>query len=205
VSITGTGSYTLGFAASYKGFKSTAYSASATAGTLAIVQPVATYFAQYGFSVVSNATNFVVDNVSSSPTAGTGEPPSGSLAFVYLRMNGTLAPGSHVAYVSVTYSKARAQQLGLNVTTLAFYKWNSSASLWQALPTVFTDLNSTHGLIIIYLTGFSYFAVFGVSPTGGGSPITLLLVGIAAVVIVVAIVVVLAVSKRRKAGTIRRK
>lgn len=154
------------------------------------------YFRQYGFHIImNNATNVEVTG-SASPPPDTGDPPSGTAAFIYLSIVGEFMPGTSVVTLYVFVNRSLVLSLGIDEYSLKLYTWNSTAANWDELidpqghpASHYVYINATHGCIIGYLYHLSYFAVLGTPPAGGGLPTTLILVAAAAVIVVLAGVV----------------
>jgi hypothetical protein len=133
------------------------------------------------------------------PSVGT--IPSGTRSFIFLRIDGQFIPGTNLAAVYLFYNRTSIQELGINETSMRLYRWNSTTSLWDEIPGTAIVLNSTHGVVIGYMTHFSYFAVFGSPVTGGGNvwneAFIIVMLATVGVVVVVAAAVVLV---RRRSG-----
>jgi ABC-type transport system substrate-binding protein len=160
------------------------------------------FFRDYNFSVTINSATDVVVTSSDVAPPDVGSLPSGAGSFIFLKVEGQFIAGATVVTVYVFYNRTSVQQLGINETTMRLYRWNSTTALWDTVPGMDPVINSTHGVVIGYLTHFSYFAVFGALFTHGGEGdgtfVILILVAATAVVVVVASIVFVKRRSSRK-------
>jgi hypothetical protein len=158
-------------------------------------------FRNYNFSLTVNGAKDVVITSSREAPPSVGTIPSGTRSFIFLRIDGQFIPGTNLAAVYLFYNRTSIQELGINETSMRLYRWNSTTSLWDEIPGTAIVLNSTHGVVIGYMTHFSYFAVFGSPVTGGGNvwneAFIIVMLATVGVVVVVAAAVVLV---RRRSG-----
>jgi ABC-type transport system substrate-binding protein len=161
-------------------------------------------FKQYGFSIQTDGASGVNVKFFSLPPPGTGSPPAGKLAIVYLDIHGVKLVGSNETVLYIYYNVTRCQQLGVDENTLAINIWNSTPTgHWSALPSTHLELNSTHGLLFAVAPHFSYFGVFGTSAQGGGQPGgagTTVVIVIAAVAVVVVAGITVLLKRRGNIG-----
>jgi hypothetical protein len=156
-------------------------------------------FSQYGCNIKTSGSDNVSVKFFSAAPAGTAAPPTGKLSLVFLDVHGAKLAGSNQTILYVYYNVTRAAELGIDENSLAIFVWNTTASQWTALTSAHLRLNSTYGLVFAVAPHFSYFAVFGTAPQGGGQqagPGTMVVLVIAAVVLV-GVIVAVAFMKRR--------
>jgi len=154
------------------------------------------FYGMKGYIIMTNATNFYVTGSSAWLLGGSS---TGLLPYIYLDMQGDITPGK-IVLVRIFYDRNRAQQLGINESTLQFYTWNVTSLFWQPIQGVDQILNSTDGTITMYISHFSYYAVFGSPPSNFEAPrqnmILLSVIGIVSVIIVA--VALISISRRKK-------
>jgi hypothetical protein len=165
-------------------------------GTNATTPP--SYFAQYGVGITTNGASNVTLISSSSSLVGTGAPPAGMSALIYLDITGVRLPGSSQIILYVYYNATRCAQLGIDENTLSICLWNTTGTTprWQTLTSTHLSLNSTCGVIFASVPHFSYFAVFGVSMMKT-TTISPLIIFIAVVMVIGVAAVALYVRKTR--------
>jgi hypothetical protein len=160
-------------------------------------------FQHYGFTMVTNnATDVTVTSASSNPP-GTGAPPSGETSFLYLDIKGTQTSGTSGIAVYIYYNRTLVPS-GIDETSLQIHRWNATTSQWDAIPSTVTIVNTTFGVITAHLDHFSYFAVLGAS-SSGGSPASILVIGIAGAAVVIVALAVVVLKKRKPLEPITKK
>jgi hypothetical protein len=159
-------------------------------------------FGHYGFTMITtNATNVVVISASSQPP-GTGAPPSGTLSFLYLYINGSQMSGTTGAAIYIYFNRTLVRSDGINELSLQLNRWNTSTSKWDAIPTTVTLLNDTTGVLTARLNHFSYFAVLG-APSSGTSPMSIPIIVVAMIAVLVVVASVVVLRKRRSAELVK--
>jgi hypothetical protein len=141
-------------------------------------------FGAYGFDVWTNGADDVVVTSSASAPPDSTSPPSGTLPFVYLDVQGVMLPGSTQIILYVFYNRTRVQALHIDENSLRLYTFNTTTHIWDALQTTHLTLNSTHGVLFAVLPHLSYFAVLGTSAGAGIGGIPTLYIIIAAVAVI---------------------